>query len=259
PVAAVEGRVAKPGSYALNLGEPGKRKGDTVYDLIQRADGLMEDANPKGIVVYRVRAELVSNDRMADLNQVLAMLNREVPGTSGSVLSASQQQDIMGQQVGRQVSKLLGTQDGAVLVTPPRMLSVGQWINAVPIDGAKLMASKGREGNLELHRGDIVRIPKKVDFVTVIGSVNSPGALQSMAGYPLDLVKEAGGATPDANLGRMIVVRANGSASPATKGTLIEAGDVLIVPSEHMFKRVKTASTSILRDIVSLAAAALIF
>ncbi|MEN6640923.1 MAG: SLBB domain-containing protein [Armatimonadia bacterium] len=259
PVAAIEGRVVKPGSYALNLGEPGKREGDTVYDLIQRADGLMEDANPKGIVVYRVRTELVSKDRMADLNQVLAMLNREVPGASGSVLSTSQQQDIMGQQVGRQVSKLLGTQDGAVLVTPPRMLSVGQWINAVPIDGAKLMASKGREGNLELHRGDIVRIPKKVDFVTVIGSVNSPGALQSMAGYPLDLVKEAGGPTPDANLGRMIVVRANGSASPATKDTLIEAGDVLIVPSEHMFKRVKTASTSILRDIVSLAAAALIF
>lgn len=259
PVAAIEGRVVKPGSYALNLGDPGKRQGDTVYDIIQRANGLMDDANPKGIVVYRIRTEVLPNDRQSDLNQVLAMLNRELPGSGTSVLSASEQQEVIGNQVGRQVSKLLGTQNGAVLVTPPRMLSIGQWISAVPVDGQKLMESEGREGNLELHRGDIVRIPKKVDFVTVIGSVNSPGAMQLLAGYPFDLVKKAGGATPDANLGRMIVVRANGSASPAKKTTVIEAGDILIVPSEHMFKRVKTASTSILRDIVSLTAAALIF
>ncbi|HCU34341.1 MAG TPA: hypothetical protein DGT21_02520 [Armatimonadetes bacterium] len=71
----------------------------------------------------------------------------------------------------------------------------------------------------------------------------------------------AGGPTDDAAMDRIIVMRANGATLPADRAKDIQPGDVIVVPSEHMFraKRVGGGWTETLRSLLSIAAAALAF
>jgi len=260
-VSSIQGRVARPGTYALRLATQDDREADTVYDLIQRAGGLLEDANPNGMILYRIREEVIPEDRGTDLSYVMSMLNREAGHTS-AVISKEQEGAILSESAAKQFGGLLGTQNGALLVVPPRNISIAQWISAIPIEGGKILETKGAEGNMKLHDGDVLRVPKAVDFVTVIGSVSSPGALKFQANRrPGEYVEHAGGAMPDANLNRIVVMRANGAASPAARIRTIEPGDVIIVPSQYMFRteRIKPSWHDTFRELVGLAAAALVF
>jgi len=259
-IASIAGRVANPGSYPLRLDEQDD-EADTIYDLIQRGGGLLEDANPKGMILYRFREEILPEDRQVDLNYVISMFNREA-GETATALATEQQKEILASSMTQQFGDLLGSANGALLVVPPRRIGISQWIRAIPIDGAKIMATKGAEGNMDLHHGDILRVPKMVDFVTVIGSVSSPGALPFIPNHsPKDYVDRAGGAMPDASLPRMIVMRANGAASQANTVKDIEAGDVIIVPSQHMFRtgRIKAPWSETFLRLISIAAATILF
>ena len=260
-VASILGKIKHPGSYALRLERGGEEQVDTVYDLIQRSGGLLEEANPKGIILYRFKAEVIEKDREENLQYVLNVLNRE-SGQTLAVAAEGGEAEVMAAAVEQQVGGLLGTDSGALLGVPPRKLGISQWIRAMPIDGARLIATKGKEANLELHHGDVLRVPRTVDFVTVIGCVNKPGALEYApnltAWHYLDL---AGGTTPDADLKRTLVMRANSAGLPAYRVRVIEAGDVVIVPSQHMFRTetIMEPWTKTLKSLLSVAAAALLF
>lgn len=259
-IAQVQGRVQSPGTYALRAGGDAP-DADTVYDLLQRAGGLLPDANPRGIVLYRLRDEVLPEANQAELNYVLSILNRESAQVDAALSDADQTQ-LLSSSASEEVAQLLGTLQGALLVVPPRRLGIAQWIKAVPLDGERLLATEGRQGNLALHPGDILRVPKTVDFVTVIGSVNSPHAVPYVGQRRASIyVQMAGGPTDDAAMDRIIVMRANGATLPADRARDIQPGDVIVVPSEHMFraKRVGGGWTETLRSLLSIAAAALAF
>ncbi len=261
-IAQVQGRVTSPGTYALRAAEPDDAgTTDTIYDLLQRAGGLLPDANPRGIILYRLREEVLPRASEEELNYVLSILNREASVTSAA-LENGEQAEILSTVASDQVGGLLGTDYGALVVVPPRRIGIAQWIKAVPIDGALLLETEGREGNMALRPGDVVRVPKAVDFVTVIGSVNSPQSVPyAGAERPARYVDMAGGPTDDAAMKRIIVMRANGATLPAERATVVEPGDVIIVPSEHMFrtKRVGAGWADTLRSLLSIAAAAVLF
>ena len=260
-VASILGKIRHPGSYALRLDKAAGDEVDTVYDLIQRSGGLLEGANPKGIILYRFRTEVIERDREENLQYVLNVLNRE-SGQDSAVGIDEGEAGVLASAAGRQVGGLLSTDTGALLVVPPRRIGISQWIRAVPVDGAKLMATKGREANLNLHHGDVVKVPQSVDFVTVIGCVSKPGALEYAQNLtPWHYIERAGGATPTADLKRVLVLRANSAAFPASRARIIEAGDVVIVPSHHMFRTqtIKEPWSQTLRNLLNIAAAALIF
>lgn len=266
-IAQVQGRVQTPGTYALRAGSDAgdatdaTDTPDTVYDLLQRAGGLLPDANPRGIVLYRLREEVLPEANQAELNYVLSILNRESAQVDAA-LSDTDQTQVLSSGATEEVAQLLGTTQGALLVVPPRRLGIAHWIKAVPVDGERLLATEGRQGNLALHAGDIIRVPKTVDFVTVIGSVNSPHAVPYVGERRASLyVEMAGGPTDDAAMDRIIVMRANGATLTADRAKDIQPGDVIVVPSEHMFraKRVGGGWTETLRSLLSIAAAALAF
>ncbi len=260
-VVSVQGEVCKPGTYALRLEQDEAAKADTIHDLIQRAGGLTEKANPRGMILYRLMEEVLPTARQDDLSYVVNLLNREA-GQTSAALTEGQQGQILAESTAKQLGGLMGIEGGALLVVPPRRIDISSWIKAVPIDGADIMQTEGRTGNLKLHHGDILRVPKAVDFVTVIGSVSSPGAVTFTPELsPYSYVDKAGGALPDASLGRLIVVRANGAASPANKIKAVEAGDVVIVPSQHMFRteRLKSRWSDTLKQLIAIATAAILF
>jgi protein involved in polysaccharide export with SLBB domain len=263
-MASITGEVARPGAYPLREGTSNGDVTDTVYELIRRAGGLCDTANPQGMILYRIREEIIPEERQDDLNYIFRMLNREKEETVAGLTSGDQAKIIANSAAEKATSEfggLLGTESGALLVVPPRRLGIAQWIRAIPIDGDRILASHGEEGNLQLHQGDVLRVPEKVDFVTIVGSVSSPGAVQYLPGTCCDdYVDNAGGALPDADKSRMIVMRANGAVLPAHKAREVRAGDVIIVPSQHMFrtKHVDKPWLQSLTDLLSIGAAALL-
>ena len=214
---------------------------DTVYDLIDRAGGLLPDANPNGIVLYRVREEIIAHEQEGDLEQVIAHFNRELAATT-----------VQGQQyraagTAAQISQGLQTALSAgtsTVVIPPRLLSKHQWARAVPIDGATLIASRGAKGDFPLTEGDVVVVPKTPTTVTVMGAVVRPGAVPYEEGLePLDYIAKSGDLTPDAIKRRTVVIRANGAVTPSALHAEIKPGDIILVPSDYIFRNVNEPST----------------
>lgn len=258
-LATVEGLVNRPGTYAL-LGD--EQQPDTVYQLLQRAGGLLPTANPRGLVLYRTKDALLNTGQVDDVNQVLRAFNREGAGAEAS-LSSPQKSSAMAASLGRELGAIMGDSGGdAIVVIPPRSLSYDSWANAVPIEGDRLLATEGREGDMPLRAGDVVVVPPLPTTVAVIGAVVRPGAVKFQGALPpLEYVNLAGGAATDAVLARTVVIRANGAAVALAKARTVQAGDVIVVPSDYMVRQVsgKSSTQKVLQSLATLAAGYLLF
>lgn len=233
PEVTIRGRVARPGTYALqdSIEDP-----DTVYELIMRAGGLLEDANPNGIVLYRIREEIIAAEQEGDLEQVISTLNREL--SSASIEGEQQRAAGTAGQLAQSLQMAL-FQGTTTVVVPPRRLSKEAWASAVPINGQRLIESQGREGDLPLMPGDTLIVPPTPTTMTVIGAVVRPGALSWQEGLRVvDYIQLAGGMTPDARKNRILIVRANGDVEPKALEASVRPGDVVVVPSDYLFREV---------------------
>ena len=238
PVVTIRGRVGTPGSYALlsTTDDP-----DTVYDLIRRAGGLLPSANPNGIVLYRLRREIIGDEQEGDLEQMIAHFNREL--ATGTVEGEEQRTMGTTAQITQGLQAAL-SEGGSAVIIPPRRLSKHQWARAVPIDGEALIASGGSQEDFPLAPGDVVVVPETPTTVTVMGSVVRPGAVPYQLGFtPLDYIAKSGQFTQDARKRRTVVIRANGEVTPHALHTEIRPGDIILVPSDYIFRNVNEPST----------------
>jgi len=129
------------------------------------------------------------------------------------------------------------------------------------VDGETLIASRGAEGNLALIPGDTVVVPRRVHTVMVLGAVPRSGAVPFVAGMRCrDYLNESGGLREDAARDRLVVVHANGSVEPIRLAGEVAAGDIIVVPTRHIVRTVRTESElkMWLRSIVPLATTALL-
>jgi len=253
---SIAGRVVRPASYAL---QETPEAPDTVYRLIERAGGLLPDANPRGIVLYRLRTEIIGDEQEEDLRQVIATFNREM--TSATVEGETQRAAGTSAQLAASLQAALMEGENTVII-PPRRLSETAWARAVPIDGATLIASEGSEGDFPLLRGDVVVVPEQPTTVTVMGAVVRAGALSWREGQrAIDYVERAGNFTSDARQAQTVVIRANGEVVPRAVRTEIYAGDIVLVPSDYIFRAVNRPGTfeRILSAITGIVTGYLIF
>ena len=272
-LAHIQGRVKQPGSYALRRGVPGQ--GTTVWDLLQQAGGLLPDANPGGLVVYRRRDLAGSQSQADDLSRVLQQLNREnqqptvqvasgqpaQPLTATSVAQGQQAQALTS-SVAQGLQTVLSSQGAVSIILPPRAITTEDRVAAIPLDGARLIATQGREANLELDNGDTVVVPRLVNTVTVLGAVPRPGSVPYVAGQRCgEYLNDSGGLGEDAAGDRLVVVHANGKVTPVRRGDVLQPGDVVVVPARHIVRTVHTENSfqQWLRTIVTAVAAVLIF
>ncbi len=252
----IRGRVDKPGAYALQstTDDP-----DTVYDVIQRAGGLLPNANPHGIVLYRLREEIISEDQEEDLAQMINHLNREL--AAGTVEGEEQRAAGTAAQIsaGLQAALSEGT---ATVVIPPRRLDSEQWARAVPIDGAALIESAGEREDFPLSDGDVIVVPETPTTVTVLGAVGRSGAVRYEEGLKTtDYIEMAGDFGPDAHKRRTVVIRANGEVTPNGLRAEIRPGDIILVPSDYIFREVNEPGTleRVLNAVTSIIGGYLIF
>jgi len=254
----LQGQVEKPGSYIIKRDGAGQEY--TVHELLREAGGLLPDGNPDGIVVYRPHGLAMGASQAQDLDRVLDSLNYESRQPTMEV-DAESQTAALSSTVGRNLTSVFSS-DGAVsVVMPPRKVSQNDLVSAIPVAGAELLASRGESGNMELEPGDTVVVPRRINTVTILGAVPRSGAVPYVAGQNcIAYINESGGFREDAVAARMVVVHANGSAAPIRPDAAIRPGDVIVVPTKHIVRTVRTESQwqKWFKTIVSLTAAALI-
>ena len=245
PWVTIKGQVGRPGAYVLR--ETAEER-DTVWKLIQRAGPLLPDANPNGVVLYRLREAIVKDEQDEDLAQVIQAFNREL---RKQVLEEGQQRGAIGDQITRGLSQVFTSEDATAVIVPPRKLSGEVWVRAVPIDGERLVASDGAEGDFPLADGDVLVVPRMPTTVAVLGAVVKQGAVPYVPGQrPHYYLQAAGGTTDDGWIGRLVVIRANGRVQPYAVSTEIKPGDAILVPSRFIFRNIDKPTT--LERILSL-------
>jgi len=259
-VVFLKGRVASPGAYPIRSGPDDRPY--TVWDLLQHGGGLMSDGNPGGIVVYRRRASALEDVQQEDLQRVLQSVNAEASQQSAMSVQSDEAAQAISSQVSYRLQQVMSTPGGISIVLPPRSVRENDWVSAIPVDGRNLVATQGAEDNLALEPGDTVMVPRRVNTVMVLGAVPRSGAVPFVEGQTADYyLNESGGLREDSAATRMVVVHANGAVEPIRRNQTLEPGDVVVVPTRHIVRTVRTESEfqTWLRTIVPLATAFLLF
>jgi polysaccharide export outer membrane protein len=208
-VIQVFGEVAFPGSYPIEEGE-------RLSNLIERFGGFLEDAYLPAAVFQRRDIKTLQTeqlDRMSDqLDADLARLSVADPRSmSGFELSRRQAALESGAQLSEELRNTVAT--GRMVISLGRADEI-----------------RGTDYDLVLTDGDVLRVPKKPDFVMVMGQVNNQTAFQferrNNAGHFIGL---AGGITTFGDRGKVYVMKSDGSVKMGTRAR-VDPGDVIVVP-----------------------------
>jgi len=207
----VEGEVAFPGSYPIEEGE-------RLSHLIERFGGYLDEAYLNAAVFTRKQVRGLQTeqlDRMADMLEAdLARLSVSNPRSSSSSDRARQQVAL---ESGNQLLNELRNAE-----------ATGRLV--IRLDTAERL--RDTQYDIVLEDGDRLHVPKRPDFVMVMGQVNNQTAFQyeggKRASYYIGL---AGGTTRFSDRGGTYVVKADGSVERA-RGARIDPGDVIIVPEK---------------------------
>jgi protein involved in polysaccharide export with SLBB domain len=217
----IEGEVAHPGNY-------GFKEGERLSDVLRRAGGFRETAYAEGAVLTRPevrdleeksRSELI---RQIESSSAAARLAPNIEnGSQGATL------------------QLIQTQEEQMLARLKSEPASGRLVIHI---GADIESWAGTPADIEVRKGDALRIPKRPGFVLVSGQVYNATAItfapDRTAGWYLG---RAGGATRAADRKEIFIIRANGSVVGHASGgwfgggvleTKLEPGDVVVVPQK---------------------------
>ncbi|MCK4410165.1 MAG: SLBB domain-containing protein, partial [Candidatus Eisenbacteria sp.] len=208
-VVQVSGEVVFPGRYPIEGGE-------RLSNVIERFGGFLDDAYLEAASFQREGIRELQQEQLTRLaDQLEADLSRlSVPSTR----AASAYEDDKRQTA---------LEGGAQLLTELRQtVATGRMV--IRLDAAN--ALRGTDDDIVLTDGDRLYVPKKPDFVVVMGQVSNPTAFHHERGkhasYYIDL---AGGFTRFADSGATYVAKADGSVDRGRRSR-IEPGDTVIVP-----------------------------
>jgi len=243
-IVRLEGEVRFPGEYPIERGE-------TLRSVIARAGGLTPLAFAQGSIFTRQslkEREKRQIEILADrLKQDLGTL--ALQGAQASSTGAQQASEtlVIGQSL---LADLRSTEPvGRLVIDLDRILA----------------AEPGSLVDVILKDGDVLRVPKTAQEVTVIGEVqNATSHLYDPSVDRAGYIRLSGGTTQKADDKRIYVVRANGSveASGGSRwfrtSSSIQPGDTIVVPLDAERMRplpLWTAVTTILYNIAVAVAA----
>ncbi|EOD81604.1 Capsule polysaccharide export protein [Grimontia indica] len=226
----LKGEVRFPGTYAVS-------KGDTLQDIIQRAGGLTEFANPQGAIftreALRLQEEKLLEDYAAEIRKETAKKTFHKDSNMSSMITNPDKTLAFVEEASK--SKALG-----------RMV--------VQLDE---VIEGNRAADFMLEDGDFLFVPTYRNTVSVMGEVQV--AITYLRDNKLDVddyINKAGGMKKQADEDRIFVVRADGSVFKpnsgywfGNKGEELKAGDTIIVPLDTDYRdalSVWTAATQIL-------------
>jgi protein involved in polysaccharide export with SLBB domain len=211
----LEGEVKFPGTYTVSRGE-------TLDDVIRRAGGLSEYAEPKAAIFTR---ESIKEQEQLQLSKLSEELRKDIA-------SKSFQKSIgMNNAISyEEMNKLL------------KDLASVKAVGRLVIDLPDILATRD---SLVLQDGDALYIPGKQDSVSIIGEVNYASSHLFKPGVSIDQYLELSGGIKDrAKEEQIYVIKANGAVFiPKSSGwfsvnyqSQLEPGDTIVVPMDasHM-------------------------
>lgn len=218
----VLGQVNKPGivSHSDNL---------TLYELLKSsAKGFRNDAYLKGLVVIRKSAK---DSQQKQLDITLNTMAAQLESMKTEALNSS-----MSPEAKTSVSAQIASQEALLKLTREKAkMSLGRLSLELP---ETLEELKNHPSNIELEEGDYIYVPKKPDYILVLGNVYN----QISINYKPDMTVEeylnrVGGFKSDSD--KPYIVHINGEISSADsvgffsksiKNRTLSPGDVIVVP-----------------------------
>ena len=233
------GEFVRPGLYEI-------RRGERLSEVIARAGGLTPQAYPYGGIFTRKRVRAQQNASLLrakrELMSALAVVAVQRNVNPQTILALQGYANQLGsvESIGRIVTE-----------TDPTVLQVRPELDSV------------------LEPGDRLYMPKRPNFVTVVGDVLNPGAQQFISGTKADeYIQQAGGFQRSADEDRVFVVYPNGRAEQLAiniwnyKAVQLPPGSSLVVPKDpapaDIFTLVREGSSLIGQLAVTAASLAVI-
>jgi len=232
------GEFVFPGVYPIY-------KGERLSSVIERAGGFSDLAYLKGVKFTRELARRLQQQRMdeslAKAQENIIKLQTTMAQTASSA-----------EEVAAAKAALEG------LMQSVEVLKTKKAEGRVLVEIASLKDLKGSVYDVELQGGDRLTVPSDPGSVNVIGDVYNQNSIVSQHGKSVEwYLDQVGGATGDANLGEVYVVKVDGSVVSQKNsggflfynsfwGKKLDSGDTVIVPRQY-------EKTAWLRDIKDIA------
>ncbi|MCF8077482.1 MAG: SLBB domain-containing protein [Desulfotignum sp.] len=217
---SITGEVAYPGTYAT-------REGEKISELIRRAGGLSEYAYFYGAKYTSEEARVIQQKSIDQMMQKLRISLFQATATESQ--TAVSEEALETAQFAKETSEVL-----------LRQLSSIRAEGRVSFKLADLASFENSLFDFRLKDGDGLHIPKKPAFVSVVGSVYSPGSFLYEPNKTLDhYLAKSGGASKTADKKYIYLLKANGEilSMQQHKGffshfgkTVLMPGDTIVVP-----------------------------
>lgn len=218
----IKGAVKYPGKYTL------ASKKETLYQLLNRTGGFIDNAFPKGIIFERSSINMT-----LDRIRVDNVIERSNPIKLDSLGQIVEENKIEYDSVS---------------------------MNRIIIDMEKIMATKGQEGDIILEPNDRIFIPTIPSGISIIGAVGSNGTLKYNEGLTVkDYIQRAGNFTKQADKKGTRLIKATGEVLNGgnINKRIVDIGDVIVVPSKiekernflNTFTTALSAATGVLTSV----------
>ncbi len=171
-------------------------KSERISDLVRRAGGVNSYAYLKGATLVRQ----MTDDEVAARDQLMQML--------------------------------LQNKEGDDSISAAKVINSNSY--NVGIELEKILENPGSDIDLVLREGDVLFIPEYNNTVKISGDVMFPNTVAYKKGQKLDYyVNQAGGYGAKAKKSKAFIIYMNGNVSQLKRGTPIEPGSHIIIPSKH--------------------------
>jgi protein involved in polysaccharide export with SLBB domain len=215
----IEGEVLFPGIYTIS------REDERISDIIKRAGGLTSYAYTEGASLKRTGVSKLK----AEEKKEKELLKKEMTGDSDIELNDEDEFDkettaVNANAKNTALAKVSQQQGSSTTEIEPSDL--------VGIELNKILNNPHQRGDLLVLDGDIIRVPKELETVKVMGEVLNPNNVVYVKGKSLKYyVNQAGGFTDNALKKRVFVQYANGAVKGKDGGyPEVKPGAEIVVP-----------------------------
>lgn len=209
------GEVRRPGRYSIT---PGER----LSGILERAGGFLPTAFPRGSVFTREtlrERERLQMERFVQ-TQVVSTLAESSAVAAGAAESG--RPEAAATQAG------ISAQRRELLQSLTQVVTLGRL--AIRLDTPDNL--RGTAEDIELEDGDSLHVPPRPTSVSILGAVRNNTAVLHKPGENIEYyLGRAGGATREADVDQIYLLKADGSALASfVKMRQVEAGDAVVVP-----------------------------
>lgn len=254
----VEGEINYPGEFAISSAN------ERISDVIKRAGGLNQFAYPKGASLVRrtvyfkdvtpeeiqeknIRAirEKVDPERNLHLNQAELLLFERLDGK----INAIEEKKLIEEQ--KKILENLNKNSISDSLSRDSLFNKVRFKkqDVIGINLEEILRNPGTGEDLILQEGDILRIPKELQTIRMVGEVLMPTTARFVRNNNLrNYISQAGGFTEEARKSKTYVIYANGDARRTHSLLMIkfypqiEPGAEIVVPKKPQRERLSTAA-----------------